>query len=483
MNTNQHPTPPSPVITLFERLSNSILLKMFIMLVLILFLLIPLNLISDLINKRQQRNELVTDEICSKWSGPQVISGPIIAVPYTYDYSTNLTDDKGKKTIQQLQTDVDHIFIVPQTLDIKAEVVPEYRKRGIYRTVVYNSTLRLTGNFGELDLKKLGVDPERINWSGAKLFMGMSDTKGLKENPVGTLAGNKHVFEMNSTDMQLFERTMVTPIDLSSQSTRHAFDISYTLRGSRSINFFPLANQNHIVVEGSWATPSFNGAYLPDSRTVGKDSFSAEWNIPSFDRTIPEQWAGYKGTLYRISNNYNIVADKIPAPEVHNEQLLASEKNLVQVNFLEAVNNYQQTTRATKYGILVILLTFASLIFTEIIKKQRIHLMQYVLIGCAMVLFYSLLLAFGEHIVFNWSYLIAAIATITLISSFIFWITKDRKICLLFSAILAIFYGFIFVLMQLQDFSLLVGTVGLFIILAVMMRLSTKINWMQYDAK
>lgn len=134
MNTNQHPTPPSPVITLFERLSNSILLKMFIMLVLILFLLIPLNLISDLINERQQRNELVTDEISSKWSGPQVISGPIIAVPYTYDYSTNLTDDKGKKTIQQLQTDVDHIFIVPQTLDIKAEVVPEYRKKGIYRT-------------------------------------------------------------------------------------------------------------------------------------------------------------------------------------------------------------------------------------------------------------------------------------------------------------------------------------------------------------
>lgn len=187
--------------------------------------------------------------------------------------------------------------------------------------------------------------------------------------------------------------------------------------------------------------------------------------------------------MYRISNNYNIVVDKIPAPELHNEQLLASEKNLVQVNFLEAVNNYQQTTRATKYGILVILLTFASLIFTEIIKKQRIHLMQYVLIGCAMVLFYSLLLAFGEHIVFNWSYLIAAAATITLISSFIFWITKDRKICLLFSAILAIFYSFIFVLMQLQDFSLLAGTVGLFIILAVMMRLSTKINWMQYDAK
>src|SRR5690606_4991900 len=113
-----------------------------------------------------------------------------------------------------------------------------------------------------------------------------------------------------------------------------------------------------------------------------------------------------------------------------------------------------------------ILLTFASLIFTEIIKKQRIHLMQYVLIGCAMVLFYSLLLAFGEHIVFNWSYLIAAAATITLISSFIFWITKDRKICLLFSAILAFFSGFILLLMQCKVFPLLPATMELLLILA-----------------
>jgi inner membrane protein len=150
---------------------------------------------------------------------------------------------------------------------------------------------------------------------------------------------------------------------------------------------------------------------------------------------------------------------------------------------LESINNYQKTTRAAKYGLLVILLTFASLLFTEIIKKQRIHIIQYVLIGCAMVLFYSLLLAFGEHVMFNISYLIAAVATIALVSSFIYWITRDKKTCLLFNLILAVFYGFIFVLMQLQDFSLLVGTVGIFVILAIMMRLSTKVNWSQFDLK
>lgn len=484
METNQQQVPevPPAAPSWIERLSNSILLKMFIILVLLLFLLIPLSWVSDLIAERQQRDETVKAEISSKWSGPQVVSGPVIVVPYSFEYHTNVSDGKGK-VVQQVQTDEDHLFIVPKSLNIEAEVVPEYRKRGIYRTVVYNSTLRLTGDFAEMDLKKLGVDPERINWSEAKLFLGMSDTKGLKANPTAKIGGKEYAFETNPTDIHLFERTMVTPLDLSAKSTAQSFEIAYELRGSRSLNFFPLADQNEIQVQGAWADPSFNGAYLPESRAVRSDSFEAKWSIPSFDRSFPQQWAGYKGTLYRINNNYYVSGEEVPLPEMRGEQMQASEKDLVQVNFLEAVNNYQQTTRAAKYGLLVILLTFASLLFTEIIKKQRVHIVQYVLIGCAMVLFYSLLLAFGEHLVFNWSYLIAAVATIALVSSFIFWITGDKKICLLFNLILAVFYGFIFVLMQLQDFSLLVGTVGMFIILAVMMRLSTKINWTQFDAK
>src|SRR5690606_16174900 len=130
-------------------------------------------------------------------------------------------------------------------------------------------------------------------------------------------------------------------------------------------------------------------------------SFDAEWNIPSFDRKFSQQWTNYKGALYHINNNYSVSGEEIPIPDTRNEQMQASEKDLVQVNFLEAINNYQKTMRAAKYGLLVILLTFASLLFTEIIKKQRIHIIQYVLIGCAMVLFYSLLLAFGEHVLFN----------------------------------------------------------------------------------
>ncbi|WP_400262456.1 inner membrane CreD family protein [Sphingobacterium sp. SG20118] len=176
-----------------------------------------------------------------------------------------------------------------------------------------------------------------------------------------------------------------------------------------------------------------------------------------------------------------IITRQKPAPSTNNH--IASEKDMIQINFLEEVNNYQKTMRVAKYGILIIILTFAALFFTEIIKKQRIHLIQYMLIGFAMVLFYSLLLSISEHLGFNMAYLLAAIATIILIASFIKSITRDIKSAFIFSGVLGLFYSFIFILMQLRDYSLIVGTIGIFIILAILMRLSTKINWYQFDKR
>ncbi len=481
METQHQNLPELPAeVSVWEKISNSIVIKLLIILILLLFLLIPLSWVQDLIGERKLRDENVKAEISGKWGGPQVVSGPVIGIPYEFQYTSNVADGEGKMTKETL-TEEDYVFIVPRSMKVNARVEPEYLKRGIYQSVVYNSTLHLSGAFDELDLKKLGIAPEKLKWSEAKVFIGMSDTKGLKANPTIQIGAQKVAFETNMTNMALFERTMSAPLDLSSHSTVNRFDIRYDLRGSKSLNIFPLADQNQIMVEGKWANPSFNGSYLPENRKVGPDEFRAEWNIPSFDRKFPHQWANHNGALYKISNNYQIA--EIPLPDMGTDKVQASEHDMVQVNFLEAVNNYQKTTRVAKYGLLVILLTFSSLLFTEIIKKQRIHIIQYVLIGCAMVLFYSLLLAFGEHVIFDVGYLISFVATTALISAFIYWITKDKKICLLFSGILTLFYGFIFVLMQLQDFSLLVGTIGIFVILAVMMRLSTKVNWSQFDRR
>ncbi|SFS90229.1 cell envelope integrity protein CreD [Sphingobacterium wenxiniae] len=487
-NQNIPPAFNAPQPSFFERLANSVIVKLGIILFLVLLLLIPMELIKDLIGERKARERSVSYEIASKWGNQQVISGPIIGIPYRYQYSVSTTDDKGKvKT--ETEVGQDYIFLASKQLHVKSVVEPEYLKRGIYQSVVYNATVELTGNFDELDLQKLDIKPEDLDWAHAKVFIGLSDLKGVKSVPQLTVDGQKLEFQVANGEVSLFEQTMAADWDLSGQSTKQRFAIHLDIRGSKSFTVFPTGNETDIAVSGKWSNPSFNGGFLPEERTVSDQDFEATWRIPSFSRKFPQQWKGAKGRLYEIVNyepvytEYDYPSTAVAVASAGQSVGTSTEQDMVQVNFLETVNNYQKTTRVAKYGILVVLLTFTSLFFTEIIKKQRVHIVQYVLIGCAMVLFYSLLLAVGEHIGFNWAYLLSALATILLIASFIYGITKDKKVGLVFSAILATFYAFIFFLMQLQDYALIVGTIGVFIILAVLMRFSIKINWYQFERK
>lgn len=473
--------------SLFDKLSNSIVLKLLVILILVLFLLIPMSWVKDLISERNHRERSVATEVASKWGTSQVVSGPIIGIPYMYEYTSTWVDDKGKNK-SELVVEKDYVFLAANNQKVVATVNPEYLKRGIYQAVVYNAEVALSGDFGEVDLAHLELKPEMLLWDQAKVFIGLSDLKGLQSVPQLNYAGKQSAFQTSNGEVSLFERTMAADIDLTANSTAMKFTIGLDVRGSKSLTVFPTGNETAIEVGGKWANPSFNGGFLPEERTVGEQDFTASWRIPSFSRKFPQQWKGNTGRLYSISNPEGSLMGEEYYAGVEAAQPLSGvsssdEGDMVQVNFLEAMNNYQKTSRVAKYGILVILLTFTSLLFTEIVKKKRVHIIQYVLIGCAMVLFYSLLLAIGEHVGFNLSYLISAVATVVLIATFIYSITKDKKTGLLFSGILGLFYAFIFFLLQLQDYALLVGTIGVFIILAVLMRFSTRIDWYQFERK
>ena len=489
VNRNIPPVVPSSEPSFFERLTNSVILKLGIILFLVLLLLIPMESVKDLIRERKSRDQSVSNEIASKWGNKQIVSGPIIGIPYTYSYNVNTTDDKGNIKVEN-HIEKDYVFLVSKKLDVKSTVEPTYLKRGIYQTVVYNATVSLQGEFDEIDLAKLDLNPEDLAWDKAKIFIGLSDLKGIKAIPKLNMGQRQTDFEVGNADVSLFERTMVANVDLSDRSTRNEFEINLDIRGSRNLTVFPTSNETSIDISGTWDNPSFTGGFLPEDRTISEKNFTAKWRIPNFSRKFPQQWKGARGNMYQVTNyeisdlEYSVAA--IPEPKISSvgtNVQMSTEQDMVQVNFLESVNNYQKTTRVAKYGMLVVLLTFTSLFFTEVIKKQRVHVIQYVLIGCAMVLFYSLLLALSEHIGFNWGYLLAALATVVLISSFIFGITKDKKIAFVFSGILSAFYVFIFSLMQLQDYSLIVGTIGVFVILALLMRLSTRVNWYQFEKK
>ncbi|WP_229707656.1 cell envelope integrity protein CreD [Sphingobacterium alkalisoli] len=496
METTPHNMPPQlppNVPSFWEKIFNSVLLKLGVIFFLILLLLLPMSLVDDLIRERKYREQDVTAEISSKWGREQVISSPILAIPYDYVRETTERDEKGKDNIIK-SIEQDWIFLLPNQVNIKTNVTPEYLKRGIYQSVVYNAQVEMAGDFSGLEQEKLGTDLNSVRWKDAKLVFGIRDLKGLLSSP--TLTWDTTMMEIGTFEktLQLFESNLVANIPLSDiGDTQKSFSIKMDLRGSKSLNYFPIANQTSIYVAGRWNNPSFNGGYLPEDRSVEADQFKATWKIPSFNRSLPAQWEGNPGRLYSFSGidlneSRYFAQDELPtemssATNTTGSFTRSSDADMVQINFLPEVNNYQKTTRVAKYGILVIILTFASLFFTEILKKRRIHIIQYILIGVAMVLFYSLLLAISEYLNFNIAYVLAAVATVGLITSFIKSITKDLKIALLFAGILCLFYGFIFVLMQLRDYSLIVGTIGIFIILAVLMRVSTRINWYQFDRK
>lgn len=480
METNKTP--------LLERIGSSIFAKLSTIVVLVLLLLIPLFWVKDLIEERKNRQSEVSSEIAFKWAGQQVISGPIIAIPYQVVKEIVTTD---KNIISTKNTYItQYVYLMPKSLDINSMISPESLKRGIYKSVVYNAQLDLKGSFDAIDFNKIDLSGQELEWKNAKILIGLSDLKGLGAAPSLVFNQTKIDFEPNMSALNPFENNMIAAIDLSQTKTNLGnFQIKFNVRGSQSINFLPLAKQTKIHAKGNWANPSFNGAILADDRNITGNNFEATWNIPSFNRKFSQQWVGEAEKLYEIKNNYeisNAISEGYSSttePTATTESSIATEKDMIQINFLEEVNNYQKTNRVAKYGILIIILTFAALFFTEIIKKQRIHLIQYMLIGFAMVLFYSLLLSISEHLGFNLAYLLAALATIILIASFIKSITNDSRSALIFSGILSIFYSFIFILMQLRDYSLIVGTVGIFIILAILMRVSTKINWYQYDRK
>ena len=468
--------------SLFDKISNSTVLKLFVILFLSLILLIPLALIRDLIEERKTREQEVTNEIALTWGRDQVVSGPILAIPY--QKTVQKPTGENQQSVNREYQETKWIFVLPKTANITTDIAPQHLSRGIYNSVVYTSDIALNGVFGKIDLRKLDIPNEQVDWKNSRLVFGIQDFKGLGKRPTLNWEGNEFTFDPDLNNLKLFNQNLVCPIPLSPEYNEYHFKIRLNLKGSKSLNFLPLGDQTNILAKGIWANPSFNGAFLPTQRNIGTSDFTASWEIPSFNRKLPEQWTGDIHPLYHFNLKDDDGDDEqntaqAPASPSTDNQL--NNTDMITIHFLPDVNNYQKTTRVVKYGILIIILTFTSLLFTEVLRKKRIHIIQYILIGAAMVLFYTLLLALAEHIGFNFAYLIAAIATVILIGSFIKSITKNRKSAILLSSILAIFYLFIYILMQLRDYSLITGTIGIFIILAILMRVSTKINWYQFD--
>jgi len=432
-------------------LQESVTVKMAFIGALILLLLIPSALVDNLIRERAGRQYEMMADVSDKWSGSQLIQGPVLVIPYKHTFKETINKVEETKTV------IENIYLLPDNLKIDANITSEVLHRGIFEAAVYNTKVNVSGNFLKAELDKLSILPDQLMPEKAKLTFCISDLKGLKTNPVITAAGQSFTTEPAFNDSGLFNNGLQSAINLTGMTDKAVpFSFTLDLKGSQSLSFLHLGKTTTVNAKSNWQSPSFDGRYLPDSRHVDKNGFTAKWRMLYYNRPFPQQWAANDTILNNMKK--------------HNDAIFGVKLRI-------QVDQYQQTTRTSKYAILIILLTFISLFLTELIGKQKVHPFNYILIGAAMIIYYVLLLSFSEQIGYTPAYIVASVATIALISTFIASLLKNGKAAVLFAFILSLFYTFIYILIQLEDYALLVGSIALFIIVATLMYCSRKINW------
>jgi inner membrane protein len=433
-------------------LKESVTVKMAFIGLLIIVLLIPSVLVQNLIQERAQRQDETEKQISDQYSGEQLVQGPVLVIPYKKQIKE--TDNAGKEVTKEV---VNNLFLLPNELDYNANVNPDILHRGIFEVVVYNSTVKVSGNFTKADLSSLSITADQLMPEKAKLLFSISDLKGLKSNPQLKIAGKTATAEPAFGDT-VFSNGLQVAINLSEMTDKTIpFDFNLDLKGSEELSFLHLGKTTNVTVKGNWGSPSFDGRYLPDTRNIDTkaNKFDAKWRMLYYNRPFPQQWV----------DDLNVLKTK------------KADDATFGVKLRLPVDQYQKTTRSSKYAILIIMLTFISLFLTEMISKHRVHVFNYVLIGAAMIVYYTMLLSFSEQVGFTFAYLIASAATVILVAAFLRSLIKSAKTTGRFALILSLFYAFIYVIIQLEDLALLVGSVALFLVVATLMYFSRKINW------
>jgi inner membrane protein len=436
--------------------------KLAVIAVLGLVLLIPMARITSLIDERQERRDEAEAEVQQLWGGPQTVGGPMLKIPYRRAVPSRDAADRsegaGNGSGFLFRDEV--LYVLPAELEIETTLTPEVRSRGIFETVVYTAQMRFRGRFAPAPGKHPGPGAEDLQWRLGTLVFGISELRGLRSDPRLTWRGEEIELAASAESGSLLDRELASrDLDLSSLAGGEAaeFELTVVASGSGSLSFLPLGRETGVAMTSTWRDPSFGGAFLPASHDVGRDGFTARWSIPFFGRSYPQVWTA--------------------AAEIDQPLRRAILESASGVELLVPVDFYQLTSRCTKYASLFIGLTFAVFFLFELLGGLRIHPVQYLMVGFAMALFYLLLLAIAEHLGFDGAYLLASVATVALIAGYCATVLGTRSRAGLLAGALAGLYGLLYVLVQLQTYALLVGSIGLFAVLAVAMYLTRDVDW------
>ena len=439
--------------TFFERANNwvrhSITLRLVTITILILLLLIPVSMIQNLIREREQRQDEAISEVSSKWGNDQTVTGLVLTVPYK-TYSKVYDGDRTDK--YRLVESKSYAHFLPQDLNIQGDIEPEIRYRGIFEVVLYRSILSIKGSFERPDFSQWKLAKSDIIWEEAFVSLGLSDLRGLQANNGVNWNGKPYTFNPGVETNDVINNGISTRIPLNSSDS--AQDISFSLNlnfnGSSSISFIPLGKNTKVSLKSPWKDPSYDGSFLPDGREQTDSGFTAQWEVLHLNRSYPQKFLGSVSDLYSSAFGVSLIV---------------------------TLDEYQKSMRSAKYAVIFITLTFLVFFFVQVLNEVRIHPIQYIIVGLALCVFYTLLLSLSEHISFKISYLISSVAIITMITLYAMSIFSNRKLTTVICLILIMLYLFIFTIIQLENYALLMGSIGLFLVLGTIMYLSRKIDW------
>ncbi len=435
-------------------LKSSITVRMLMVGFLILILLIPLSFIKNLIHERANRQSSVVNEINQKWGNEVLLYGPILKIPYQTHRLKKIWDEQTKSYTEEDQITTKNAFFFPSTLNIKSNIKCETLGRSIYESVVYTADMKIEGSFPVPSFDALEISKDDILWNKATVIVNSSNLKGIKSNLAIDIEKNKYNLTSKFNKDSYINRLETKSLSGNSFNSKKSidFNLDLVINGSEQVRFVPIGKETNVSMQSDWPTPSFNGNFLPNTKTkeITKEGFKANWKVLQINREFEQEF--YNGLPNVTASTFG-------------------------VRLLIPVDEYQKSERAVKYGYLVIALTFLIFFLLQTVSKINIHPFQYLMIGLALSMFYTLLLSISEHSSFLKAYLIAGIAVIALITIYSKSILKNIKFTIFIWGSLTTLYTFIFVLIQLENYALLVGSIGLFIILSTIMLISKKIDW------
>jgi inner membrane protein len=416
--------------------------KVFGIALLALLMLIPLGQVQGLIGERSALRATATNAIAEGWGGAQELGGAVLAVPHTIRVRTAT----GWVTQEVVE------IILPDELTVDAKMQPDERHYGIYKTPVYTAEVKVSGKFLPADLATL-PDAESYLWQRAELRIPIFDVHGIRRISEMNLDGGDRAFTPSENGVAGIGAVAV-PVDLSnSVGEVHSFRFDMTLAGTESLHIAPLARRTTVHIAAPWPHPTFNGMFLPASRRVDTSGFEATWQVLDLNRRFGQHW------------------------REGNERQADINAAAFGVALYQPAGIYQQNDRAGKYGILFIALTFVAFFLFEVLKKLRVHPVQYLLIGLALATFYVVLLALSEQIGFTWAYVAAGLSVVLIVSGYATAILHTWRAGVVLGAMMTFVYAMLYGLIVSEQHSLLMGAIALLATVATLMHLTRKVDW------